>query len=739
MVRIGFEKLSRYERKGEFVETALPFPQGTLKDASGLLIVDGDTRIRPQTTVTARWPDASVKWLHLSFLADLPGNTGKDYFLSRDGAPNAVLPAVRAGSGNRTINTGVLEAVLAQKGSGRLFDSLRLVTGAAFTGDEIEGPVLSSGGTDYTIKLENDWQLREEGPYRVIVENSGRHYDRQGKGLFAFTVKLIFTAGHPWFGIEYRFSHREESPILPLESLVLRMRKHDPDADVSIAFSNYQTTLIRNKAGKGVEKRIDADYLLYDANEQVPETLYGTFFVDWRTAGRGICATVFQAHQNFPKALRADGEGITVSLMPRGEKAKEIYQGVEKTHCIYLHLHDGGADIKDLVVRSLQIQMPDRPIPDVSAFKAAGVLEQVFMDKPVPRLEAHIRARADKTGRAYGMLHWGDAVDMSYTDQGRGHGKPVWTNGEYDYSHANMLMYVRTGKRRFLDKLLVSARHWMDVDICHYSKDPLLMNAQIVHCADHVKGYPVAPSHEWVEGLLDYYHLTADQRAYESALAIGENVLRHLDTPEFHQKGEISARETGWALRTFSALYVETGDGKWLEKCEWIVGHFVEWKEEFGLWLAPYTDHTVVRVPFMISIAVSSLMRYYRIRPSETIRSMILDAMKDLLENTRGEDGLFYYKELPSLQMAVNTSLPLEALAYAWELSGDKEYLRGGLELLRSVLDGKDDQSRTVESKQLIDDAVVSINEGTKRFAQSHVTVAVYLRALEAAGMLDEL
>jgi hypothetical protein len=385
------------------------------------------------------------------------------------------------------------------------------------------------------------------------------------------------------------------------------------------------------------------------------------------------------------------------------------------------------------------MQLPDRPIPDVAVFKTAGVLEKVFMDHPVPLVESYLFDMADETGRAYGMLHWGDAVDMSYTDQGRGHGKPVWTNGEYDYSHANMLMYARTGKRRFLDKLLVSARHWMDVDVCHYSGDPLVMNGQIIHCDDHVRGYGVTPSHEWVEGLLDYYHLTADRRAYETALGIGENVLRHLDTPQFHQKGEISARETGWALRTFSALYTETGNEKWLERCEWIVGHFVEWQEEFGLWLSPYTDHAVIRVPFMISIAVSSLMRYYRIRPSQTIKSMILGAMTDLLENTRGPDGLFYYKELPSLQMTVNVTLTLEALAYAWEISGDKRFLRGGLALFHAALRGKDDKSRAEKGKRIIDDAVVSINEGTKRFAQSHVTIAVYVKALENAGMLDEI
>jgi hypothetical protein len=734
MVKLHFEKISRFQRKGEFAETALPFAEGELNDAGRILLHDGGLSIRPQTRVTAKWPDGSIKWVHLSFLADLPGNAGKDYFLSTDGGePNTAQPVVSANPAGRIVDTGAMKAVLAPKGSSRLFDSL--AGPASFSGEEIEGPILTSGGRDYTIRLEGDWRFCETGPCRVIAENSGRHHDPSGDALFAFTVRLHFTAGHPWFGIEYRFSHREARAELPLESLVLRVRVWDPDARVTLGISNYRTNFFQAQAEEGVEKLIDAEYLLYDANEQIPETFYGTFFADWRIKDRGLCATIFQAQQNFPKALKADSEGLEISLMPRGEEPLGILQGMEKTHWVYLHLHNGAEGIDDLNIRSLQIQLPDRPVPETGAFKNAGVLEKVFPDTLVPLVESNLLSRADSTGRAYGMLCWGDAVDSGYTDQGRGKGKVVWTNNEYDYPHANMLMFARTGERRFLDKLLTAARHWMDVDICHYSKDPLRLGAQIMHSARHVTG-TVAPSHEWVEGLLDYYHLTAEGRAFACALGIGENMLRVLETPQFQQKGEINARETGWALRSFTALYTETGDSKWLEKCDWIVGHFVEWKKEFGLWLSPYTSHTAIRVPFMISVAVNSLMRYYRIRPQGIIKDMIVAAMDDLLENARLPDGQFYYKELPGLRHVSVNTIGLEALSYAYELTGDRKYLEGGLPVFRAVIGAS---GRGGGKKQIIEDAVIIMGSGTKPFAQSHIPIAVFAKALEAAGMLDRV
>lgn len=235
-------------------------------------------------------------------------------------------------------------------------------------------------------------------------------------------------------------------------------------------------------------------------------------------------------------------------------------------------------------------------------------------------------------------------------------------------------------------------------------------------------------SHEWVEGLLDCYHLTGDVRFYETALGIGENVLRLLDTPAYQQNGGLNARETGWALRTLTALYRETFDSKWTEKSDWIVGQFKEWAERFGGWLAPYTDNTVIRVPFMISVAVGSLMRYYREFPREDIKNMILSAVDDMLENCVMDNGYFYYKELPSLSRVGNNPLVLEALAIAYELTGERRYLEAGKKTFDANIAGS--AGMVGSEKRAIEDAVLVGNSPTKRFAQMMVPMAVYYSAI---------
>lgn len=46
--------------------------------------------------------------------------------------------------------------------------------------------------------------------------------------------------------------------------------------------------------------------------------------------------------------------------------------------------------------------------------------------------------------------------------------------------------------------------------------------------------------------------------------------------------GEANARETGWALRTLTALYVETNDNKWLVKCDWIIDNLRSGKKNMA-------------------------------------------------------------------------------------------------------------------------------------------------------------
>ena len=501
-----------------------------------------------------------------------------------------------------------------------------------------------------------------------------------------------------------------------------------------VAESNYKTDFLVSEEGETLEKRITAEKLLSQGNEHMAEVFYGTFFADRTTEDGGICATVYQAQQNFPKAVIADKSGIRIMLVPEGESVV-LQSGMAIEQEFQLYFHKADEDLQEINHQSTMYQMPDRPCLESAVYEKSGLFPDIFVEKEKqnPEVECALVMSGDNHTRSYGMLHWGDGPDPHYTAQGRAKGSLVWTNNEYDFPHACMLAYARTGIRRFRDYCVVAGTHQRDVDVCHYSENPLLLGGQWEHTKGHCLDGKIACSHEWVEGLFDCYYLTGDERFKETAMGIGENVLRLLDTPAYQANGGLSARETGWALRTLTALYRETREQKWLGKSQWIVGQFEEWAKTYGGWLSPYMDNVVLRVPFMISIAVGSLMRYYREFPDDKIKTMILRAVDDMLENCITEQGYFYYKELPSLSRVGNSPLILEALAVAYELTGKVKYIEAGKKTFFSAVESSFGQANT--SKQLSEGAVIVGNAGTKRFAQIFIPMAVYYKALTECGM----
>lgn len=673
--------------------------------------------------------------------------------------------------------------------SQHIFDRLE-TDGRIYGREQFIGPLLKDGaGKTYQIRI-GSWKVVEQGPVCAVLKASGSNVsgEKEGGPGIDFELKLTAWAGKPWVEISYRIINTTDAPLhvaslifqllrtadgIPSESLASVTMEEKTDStgcgdlvDASdfgkgpvfhargtqeaeeaakrtpvenvrtcAGSSNYRTDFYLGRDGAAVNRVVDARWLMYEANEHLPEVFYGTFFADCTDHEGGVCATIFQAQQNYPKAVQADRNGLSVMLVPENVEKVVMQTGMSREQKFLLHFHDAAESLTEIDNRSLIYQMPDRPYLSPEAHRDSGVWPDIFADKWDMEVERCLAGRADGHCHAYGMLNFGDSYDAGYTNQGRGGGNLVWCNNEYDYPHACALLYVRTGIRRFLDYNIASCGHWMDVDVCHYHPDARYIGGQWEHTGGHCIDGVMVCSHEWVEGLLDYYHFTGDERGLETALGIGEHVLRLLDGPMYAKVGEANARETGWALRTLTALYVETREEKWLPKCGRILQDFKVWEEQYGNWLAPYTDNTVIRVGFMISVAIGSVMRYYREFPDPALKEMMLRAVDDLIENCYVEKwGVFYYKELPSLNRPGYNTLLLEALAIAYELSGDVNYLRPGIVTFKKTI--ADPVPGSVGAKRNVSDAVIAGNASSKNFAQSMIPLATYYRAASECGLL---
>lgn len=749
MIDIYIDKLYRYERKDEPCFIGIPIKRGELRDLAHVAVFQDGRTLPVQKKITARHDDGSVKFMFLRFLADLPANKGVvlkcDTNAQTDKLSGAPAIAVRQQEGGISVDTGAVSFAV-KDDSGSVFDFVE-AEGKRYERGQLIGPVLCDGaGNKYRVQI-GKWRIVESGAVCAILKAKGANVC-EGTETIDFEVKLTAYAKKPWIELSYRIINTTLKP-LHIASLVFEVRLYDDGEKMThvseirtcAASSNYRTDFLIGENGEAVSKCVDAQSLVYESNEHFAEVFYGTFFADSTDKNGGVCATVFQAQQNYPKAVRADSVGVSVMLVPEaapksGADKVVMESGMSREQKVLLHFHNADETLEELDNRSLIYQMPDRPYVLPEVHRDSGCYLDIFTEKYRPEAEQALIAKADGHARAYGMLNFGDAPDMNYTTQGRGGGDLVWCNNEYDFPHACALLYVRNGTRRFLDYNIAAVSHWMDVDVCHFSDNPLFLGGQWEHTNGHCCGNIVPReklmvcSHQWVEGLLDYYHFTGDERGLETALGIGENVLRLLDTPMYAKTGEVNARETGWALRSLTALYVETNDKRWLVKADKIIEDFKVWSAQYGGdWLAPYTDNTVVRVGFMISVAVGSLMRYYRVFPSEDLKTMMLNAVDDLIENCYMErTGLFYYKELPSLnRLGINTLL-LESLVIAYELTGDAGYLKYGEQTFQRAV--REQAGSSLGKKTIYGDAVVAGTGSPKNFGQSFIPLASYYKAV---------
>jgi hypothetical protein len=707
-----------------------------------LTIRDGDRPLPLQRRVLTRWPDESVKWLIVHLQPNLPGNA--DYALRFEIAEGPVQsPAsettvvLAETSDGIHIDTGPLSFRVPRRGFLPLID-VHLNDRPLWPESPFAGFALSCGqreldSSDGEVKL----RVEEAGPLRAVVLVRGRHRTEDGEGFLDLHGRITAYAGKPYVEVEHAFYHCEDAGPLELGAIQLAVDLPAEDGpDLALGEGYYRTRVESSR--EPLELALTTDTILYQANEHYVDSFYGDFWADWRAQDTGLAVSIYQAHQNFPKRLRVAPDGIEVGLYPDDAAPATIYQGMGKAHRLLLHFHDGHKPLEAISARSLQFQLPDRPALLPQWYQEHNAWEfDVFPERVPGQVMTRLIHTHDGRPKGLGMLHFGDAPDAAYTDQGRGSGSTVWVNNEYDRAHACTLFYALTGERRMFDSALVTARHWLDIDLCRHSSDPLRHGGLVIHSAHHVTGN-VTPSHEWVEGFLDYFHLTGRKEGLDAAHMVADNLLRHLERPHMQDPGATQAREGGWALRAMVAMYQETGEARFKDTADRLAGLFLDWQEEYGGLLAPYTSHSMPRVPFMISIALNSLARYLLIEEDQLIKMLIIQTADDMLEHCLGPDGVLYYKELPSLRRPAPTVHAVEALTHAYRLSGERRFLEAARRQFVAYF-SRPASYRAVGAKRADEDgAVIQGSGGGREFAASYTSLITFISAAVRAGLLTE-
>ncbi|HOX04849.1 MAG TPA: DUF6288 domain-containing protein [Planctomycetota bacterium] len=280
-------------------------------------------------------------------------------------------------------------------------------------------------------------------------------------------------------------------------------------------------------------------------------------WLDLSDETKGMAAGVKWFWQTWPRAVKADPSAVLVMLHanfesapplvsgPRGPRAN-WYPGMSQTSTSMFYFH-GKRDVPRIVGAYAGLNRPLRPIAppswyceETQAFGRVASSAKALYDEETAKLVADYDARLKATldhilkfrdvnfgdTDHYGMFNFGDVMDFvksQRSDPGDKH--TSWDNGYYDFPHAYLLQFARTGDLDFLEAGVEAEQHVGDLDmLCWHPDDKMTGSNRYCDGTMHIR---------WAEGGIyasetfnhfktashfERFYLTGDRRSRETGL-----------------------------------------------------------------------------------------------------------------------------------------------------------------------------------------------------------------------------
>lgn len=607
------------------ITTGIPVPQGQLASSDEVRLMHDGGEVPVQVSVAARWPDGSVKWLLLSFVAELPADAAGEYVveyqrgIKRADVANPVAVS-KSDDGGATVNTGQLElgidrlgriAEIRRNGQSMLHKDRVCQTMVT----DAEGIVYSSAREPVQITIE------EAGPVRVVVKIVSRPAQADKESPLAIEKRIFAYRGMPMVEVEHTLVVCGEPDYSRLERVAWQLPLAGADSGWQIPLEDGPPITL-DSTTPAVWQRTEQHWIARKpgdapapegssaANESVEGTLRDAEPVEGRIAGRAVaeaepgCGVVLRNFwQNYPKGLSIADGALQIELCPDFEAGYYDQFPFEKEgHHLFFYLRDGQYQLRRGMAKTHRLmlcfdakQLPGlaaaferRPLATASPEWYCGsrairdiaprdterfALYEAGIDKNIDNYAA-----ARTRQRDFGMMNFGDW----YGERGAN-----WGNIEYDTQFALLLEYVRSGNASAFFLGEEAELHNRDVDTIHYSPNANDLGAVYVHQMGHVGGYydqgvpdtlgiPKAGytvSHAWTEGHFLHYFLTGDRRSLETGRQIADFFMRKDLGRPYHFT---STRVPGWHLIMSTASYLATGDPYYLNGSHVIVRNVLQ-------------------------------------------------------------------------------------------------------------------------------------------------------------------
>lgn len=716
------------------VSVGVPFPKGGLgNDTEIRLLGENHTEVPLQARAMTHWEDGSVRWALLDFKG-----TGKENFTVEYGSkisrtvPRDALDIFQS-KNSIVVTTGPIRIQFLKDSV--IFPgivSLRQPDGTYQRLTPIKPTpavtLISDNGETYQTKKPTTVVLEESGPERACIRIEMTHC-LQRKALFKSILRINLFRGSETIQSFHTFeNNRTEDDFTFIRELSLR-------SDLNMGTETWGQIgpyeVNKLKAQEIIlQQKHDRQFLVTQGRRTLTKgkRINGNAKVSGKRGEVSIAVRDFW--QNYPKGLCVDKNGITVQICPplkrntypKGDDLEDrLYYyllegrykfkyGVSRTHEIWMHIQPGQS-ISSAFATS--VQKPPLYSTTPTAFNRSQITTPLppKENSPLPSYELWVdsaRQAYEKNReffRAYGMLNYGDWYgERAYN----------WGNVEYDTPWAFLQEYLRGGHSDFYTWAEEAARHFVDVDTCHYSPNsktavglpadqPRALNIgeQYFHCVGHVGNYypegyrekaffegRSLVSHTWVEGLFLFALLSGNNRVLEGAMKTCEVLAGEI----LNDYDFTNCRNNGWHIIHLMAAYKATGRKLFLNGAQIIIDRSLERQRPTGGWERLQVSwhcqcdppRHMGNVAFLVSILIVGLKRYHEATGHQRIANSIIRAA-DYLINTMWDTKKKAFRRTSCPKSGIGFDIRLlKGIAIAYAVSGAKRFKNILLEDIRN-------------------------------------------------------
>jgi PcRGLX-like N-terminal RIFT barrel domain/PcRGLX-like protein central beta sandwich domain len=572
-------------RRLEPVTVGVPLPRGAAMDSDDFSLWDAvGHQVPAEARVLDRWSDESIRWLLLdAHVSDDPAYHAGPHCLRHKPGATAQGLQVRQDGAQVHVDTGRMRAVLAPVGA---FPFTDVTVGGQPAVDVSRSrfSVLDEKGTAIAVLFERV-TVEHSGTLRAVVAVEGQIKNAAGALALEVLLRIHFFAGSTtarWV-VRLRNPRKAEHPdgywdlgsagsvLLEDCSLQLAMAgAGDVTAicspEIGAPFDAVSGTFALYQDSSGGENWKSSNHV--SRKHDVPNTFRG-----YRMSGSGpdrdglratpilalsrgraqlaVCVPVFW--QNFPKAIEAAGDVLTVRLFPQQyADVHEIQGGEQKTHELFVAF--GRDTVTDEPLAWCRQRLLAHATPEWYAESgavpyltpsslaiSAGHRQLVDAAIEGPDTFEHKREVVDE----YGWRHFGDV----YGDhEGVRHTGPTplvsHYNNQYDVIGGFATQFLRSGDVRWWAMMEELAAHVVDIDIYHSQEDKWAYTHGLFWHTYHYgdadtathRSYPRAgakvtggggPSADqnYTSGLMLHYFLTGDVGSRDTVIDSAQYVI----------------------------------------------------------------------------------------------------------------------------------------------------------------------------------------------------------------------